>query len=674
MTLGEIKSNVDLPAYARERYGLNSDSRGRGSCPFHPPDNNASFSFFKGQDGVWRWKCHHDGSGGTIVDLAARMDGISDKEAIDRLMNEHRPEQAPRAKPEVIREHVYCDGDGKAVFRKTKLRVGSKTDWRLDHNDAGAWRPGKNGRELIPYRLDLFKNFDSAIIAEGEKDADTINGLGLDLFATSAPTGCSSWPDSITPYFGRFKEVAFLYDVGNDSHVEKHAAKLSAAFPDMSIKIAKVPGIEREFDITDYLADEPAKGDAMLEILAAARPFPAIDQPIIPPPSPRITDVLEIENTFLNNFVSSIIETTDAPRIFILFSGIALLSGIANKFFFYFPRKTHLNLYLLLLAPSTYCRKSTCTDIVGDYLRDINPELLLPESFTPEALFDILQVQPRGLIIWRELIQVKEFMFGSEYSKGLPAFLTDAYDYKAEYKRWTKGEGQIRIENPIVSILAAGIASWFVKNLCEIDFQGGIWTRFLFVPAPDQVHRYRLPQKFTLDPMIKGRMMTLNDRPGEEIDLSVVRPLIQIWGEQHMEQSLRLDNGILQAVFLRLEVMLLKLAALFQLAQDGQALVQELAFRDAERVIEFIKRRLPPFFNEEVQFTPFDQARAKIEKFLKTKGQSSKGDILRYTHINTTWANKILDQLQEEQRVRLVDVPSSEKRGKPTRLYAYVSQ
>lgn len=673
MTLQDIKQSVDLREYSRNRYGLQFDHAAKCPCPFHPPDKSPSFSVFKGQDGTWRWKCHHDGTSGSIVDLVARLDGISDKDAIDRLLAEHRPEQVSRPRPEVIREHVYLDADGNPVFRKTKLRVGSKTDWRLDHNEAGTWRPGKNGRDFIPYRLERFKNYNSAIIAEGEKDADTINNLGLNLFATSAPTGCSSWPDSITPYFGKFREIVFLYDIGNDGHVEKHAAKLRSAFPDLSIKIATVPGTQREFDITDYLANEPAKGDAILEILAGARPFSTSAQAIAPATKiPNIPEELKVENIFLNDFVSSIARATDAPPVFILFSGIALLSGIANKFYFYFPRKIHLNLYLLLLAPSTFCRKSTCTDIVSDYLREINSDLLLPESFTPEALYDILQKHPRGLVIWRELIQVKEFMFGSEYSKGLPAFLTDAYDYKEEFKRWTKGEGEISVQNPVVSILAAGIASWFVKNLNEIDFQGGIWTRFLFVPAPDQEHKYRLPQKFDLDPLIKGRLTHLNDREEKEIDITGIRPLIQTWGTRHMEQSLSLENGILQAVFLRLEVMLLKLAALFQLAEDGETIIQEPAFRDAERVIEFIKRRLPAFFQEEVQFTDFDKARAKMEKFLRTKGPTAKGDILRGTHFEAKMADRILKQLIDEGRAKLERVESAEKRGRPTVLYSYV--
>jgi len=669
VNLDQIKRDVDLVAYARQR-GLKVTDSGKAHCPFHTPDGNSSFDIFKGKDGFWRWKDFHDDAGGTIIDLIARLDGISEKEAIERLLAEFQPVPAARVNLEVLREHVYRNVDGELVFKKIKYKPNSsKITWAFMHRENDAWLPGKGGLELVPYNLDRFKGRELVIVSEGEKDADTINGLGLDLFATSAPTGCSSWPDMITKYFAGFKELTFLYDVGNDEHVLKHAAKLHTAFPGLSIKIATVPGTQRDFDITDYLGDEPDKATAMSEVLAQAKPYRAATlEPRIRAAGPA--EVLKIENVFLNDFVSSLAKFTDAPEIFLLFSGIALLSGVANKFYFHFPRKIYLNLYLLLLAPSTFCRKSTCTDIVSDYLREVDPCLLLPESFTPEAMFDILKAHPRGLIIWRELIQVKEFMFGSEYSKGLPAFLTDTYDYKKDFTRWTKGEGKICIENPIISILAAGIASWFVKNLNEIDFQGGIWTRFLFVPAPDQEHRYRLPQKFVLDPMIKGRLMHLNDRAPAEIDLSEITSLIKTWGQHHMEQSMNLDHAILQAVFLRLEVMLLKLAALFQLAENESMIVGEAAFRDAERVIEYIKRRLPPFFLEEVQFTATEQARAKIEKFIRTKGPVPKGAILSYTHVDTTLADRILKQLADEGRIKRENIQPKDKRGgRPTTVY-----
>jgi hypothetical protein len=282
MNLDQIKREVDLAGYAR-KYGYKGNGSGKGLCLFHP-EQNPSFSIRKGDDGIWRFHCFHEDLKGSIVDLKARMENIDSKDAIRALLNEFgEPKKTPQPAPAVIiREHIYKDAAGQPVFKKIKYKIGQKTEWRTDRFEGGAWRPGMNGRELIPYNLDQFAKHEKAIICEGEKDADTVNGLGLDLFATSAPTGCSSWPDPITRHFSAFKEVTFLYDIGNDVHVLNHAAKLQAAFPNLAIKIATVPGTQREFDISDYLANEPGKADAMTEILAKSQPFKSraqVEQP-----------------------------------------------------------------------------------------------------------------------------------------------------------------------------------------------------------------------------------------------------------------------------------------------------------------------------------------------------------------------------------------------------------
>lgn len=71
----------------------------------------------------------------------------------------------------------------------------------------------------------------------------------------------------------------------------------------------------------------------------------------------------------------------------------------------------YLNLFVLLLAPSSLYRKSTCVAIAQDCARSIEgrPEreeealpgsekILYPNQFTPESLLDILKDQPSGLL------------------------------------------------------------------------------------------------------------------------------------------------------------------------------------------------------------------------------------------------------------------------------------
>jgi len=269
MTLSEIKKNVNLIEYAKNHYDYKCDSKGRGRCLFHHPDNHFSFNIWKDDKGIWRFKDFHDGVSGTIVDLKAKKEGLSAKEAIRKLLKEFNSNNLETKKIKIERKHIYRDIKGQPVLIKIKYKNSSgNTLWAFMHkNKNGEWKSGKGNYELIPYNLDKFENHEKVIICEGEKDADTINALGIGLFATSAPTGKGNWPDCLTKYFEHFKEITFLYDVGNDEDARKHALKLQSAFPNMKIYIAKVPLEQKEADITDYLEQKQMKIEAINDIL-----------------------------------------------------------------------------------------------------------------------------------------------------------------------------------------------------------------------------------------------------------------------------------------------------------------------------------------------------------------------------------------------------------------------
>lgn len=576
-------------------------------------------------------------------------------------------------------EFIYRDIEGREIFKKVKnVNAHNEKRYWFEVKTEDRWELSRDSLDPFPYNPDRFKDFEGLVICEGEKDADNVNDLNIQYLATTAPTGAHNWDDGLTPHFKNKSPLIFLYDVGNESDVNSHARELQEAFPETVIKIAKVPLSEREADITDYLEEFPdieAKTKAFLGIIEGALRF-VLEQRTIAVPSHQAQPIieLEVENSFLNCYVNSLSQITDAPRIFLLFSGIALLSGVLNKFYFKYPRRTHLNLYILLLAPSTYYRKSTCTDLVGDYLEESNPDLKLPESFTVEALYDIMRKYPKGLIIWPELIQVKEFQMAKEYNRGLPAFLTDLYDFKKKLKRWTVGNGEIVVEEPVISILAAGITNWFTKNLQAIDFQGGLWTRFLFVPAPTMERRYSPPTPFTLDQAIVRRLNALNDLEGGEINLSRIMPLMQEWGVRHQEQTMRLETEILSAVYQRLEVMLLKLAAIFQISHDQSTVITPEIFREAVKVIEHLKAQLPAFFEEEIQFGEDEKAMGTILKYLRRKRRALKKEILQGTKIPKKFADPALLQLEEEEKIRSEKIPAPSRGGRPGRRYEYVSE
>ncbi len=258
-------------------------------CPFHPPDNTPSFTI-NFDDYIWKWYDPHDEKGGTIVEFEARFANCSIIQAKKNLLEKFGDKESDnlklQIKPIVTSDYkiplqstiryIYKNQDGEAILLKEKriLLDGEKT-FLWFHKKGSQWKNKMGGHEHIPYNLDQFKDHERIIICEGEKDADTINKLGIGEFATSAPNGAGDWPASITQYF-KGKEVVFLYDVGTEKSVKNHGEELKKTYPDMKIFIASVPMKKKNDDITDYLdlfKTKKEKQIALIDILSKDEEF-----------------------------------------------------------------------------------------------------------------------------------------------------------------------------------------------------------------------------------------------------------------------------------------------------------------------------------------------------------------------------------------------------------------
>ena len=292
MNLQQIKEKINLREYARKYHGLVCNSRGMAKCPFHPPDKNPSFAI-NFDDGVWKWRDPHDQSGGCIPEFEAKFANCSISQAKKNLLkrfgdkenNSNIEESSTKTATvnncnipaESTIRYIYRNEDGKAVFLKEKkILINGEKNYFWFHEKNGQWIKTMGGLEHIPYNLHEFKNHERLIIAEGEKDADTINNLEMGEFATSGSTGADDWQLSLTQYFKGKKEIIFLYDIGAEKAVKKHALELKETYPEMKIFIASIPMKEKNADITDYLDRFKTKKEkqlALADILSTYEEF-----------------------------------------------------------------------------------------------------------------------------------------------------------------------------------------------------------------------------------------------------------------------------------------------------------------------------------------------------------------------------------------------------------------
>lgn len=324
MNLNDIKKS-NLREYARKRYGIKCDASGKTLCPFHN-DKNPSLSFFQTKAGFWRFKCFGCDKNGSIVDLKMELESLSRKEACSQLLKEFKEgkilpskekdagliNQTPTKKEAIPKkekkikhkiEYDYKDQDGNIAYKKVKLIYfdgSKKLFFKHEIKDKG-WDWGQGDHPHIPYNLHLFKGHENVIICEGEKDATTINRLKIGLLATTAPAGKGSWPDTITPYFKSFKKATFIYDVGAEKDVKKHATKLQKNYPEMHIFIASVPMDKEGNDITDYLVSQRDRAMSLLDVLDKSKEF-------------KIEDPEAIEKFTISSWANSFIEYIEKRR------------------------------------------------------------------------------------------------------------------------------------------------------------------------------------------------------------------------------------------------------------------------------------------------------------------------------------------------------------------------
>ena len=248
MDLTPLK-RINLPEFLSRHYGIRV-SNGKAHCPFHPPDDNPSFAVAENEAGIWLWRDHHEtAAGGSIIDFVSRKDELSVAESIQKIKRleglENRPTLVQQTERKIAAIYDYVDESGTLIFQKVRYLPKSFVCRRP--NGSG-WIYNTQGVKAIPFRLNKIKEESRVYLCEGEKDANLLAGLGYP--STSAPFGAGSWPTELNPYFAG-KAVYILYDVGNETKVQRIAAELRTVTAE--IFILSIPIDRWEADVSDFL-------------------------------------------------------------------------------------------------------------------------------------------------------------------------------------------------------------------------------------------------------------------------------------------------------------------------------------------------------------------------------------------------------------------------------------
>lgn len=239
---------MDIREFSAMIHNVKKGANGEytGACPYcesnNPKGHHLSFRF---ENDKILMDCKH---GCTCEEICSALK-ISVSQLFERSANHRKPSL------QKIRDHTYCDEHGNPVAKKTIYRKtsGGKTACWMRWKGS-QWEKGLNGYKPPLYNLPkVISEPDTVYIAEGEKDAETLEKMGFT--ATTSPNGAKekgkSWNESHNKYLSG-KKVVILQD--NDKAGKNHARQTAVAL----LPIAKSVKV---IDPTVILPDLPEKGD-----------------------------------------------------------------------------------------------------------------------------------------------------------------------------------------------------------------------------------------------------------------------------------------------------------------------------------------------------------------------------------------------------------------------------
>jgi hypothetical protein len=188
--------------------------------------------------------------------------------------------------------------------------------------------------------------------------------------------------------------------------------------------------------------------------------------------------------------------------------------AIGRRLYVHTPwrQKVHPNLYIMLVAVSTYYRKSAGLNLANDVARAAMPHMILPQPGSPEAFMSMLggvlppnfedipardrdrltkgnhYAAQRGIL--RDELSALFKSMGRDYMAGLKELIMQLYDCPDYLDSNTNNRGLVVIRDAALSILGAGTPAELSVALSPGDWHNGTLARFvLLTPEPDYAER-----------------------------------------------------------------------------------------------------------------------------------------------------------------------------------------
>lgn len=226
----------------------------RARCPNHQGKSNTSFSITPKDDRVLI-HCHGDCAVEAVVHaIGLTMADLFVKGPARR--NGHK---------RIIKEYDYYDTTGTLLHQTIRYEPKDFRQRRPDPAKPGEWLWSLKGIEPVLYHLPLVlaavQRGETIYLAEGEKDADNLQALGLTATCNSMGAGKGKWRES---YAEALRGAHVVILPHHDDPGQSHALNVAKALDGMAATIKIVSGIDTGApgsDVSDWLAAGGTRAD-----------------------------------------------------------------------------------------------------------------------------------------------------------------------------------------------------------------------------------------------------------------------------------------------------------------------------------------------------------------------------------------------------------------------------
>ena len=377
--------------------------------------------------------------------------------------------------------------------------------------------------------------------------------------------------------------------------------------------------------------------------------------------------------SFVKEFVDYAASRTDAPKDWHIYAALSALSVALGTGTWADGRSRAIypNIWCVNIGPSGF-GKSVPLDLVTMLLRRAGLEKhMLPDTFSLEALYDVLAAEPTRIAVMQEFGSFMD-MLGREYMAGAQKAITNWYDVPDDDVRQLRS-GIKPIKKPFITILGASTPEWFADSFKADMLRGGFLARFLFCPAEKRGAHVEHPgphRDAVLDGMA-DHLRLVRDSALGRADFSKVLRKFNEWDREQRAHISDVDPQ-LGGIASRGSVLVQKATMLFHASADPYSTTPEAA--DLDNAIKFVERshRMAfTYLTEKVAHNRDDKDALRVLEIVRTRGGECvpRALVLRDSHLSAPSLDRAERTLVESGRL-VMSMGNVAGSVRPSKLYS----